>query len=83
MKVDTKLVSAGLAEVERMLEEGVIPNEDGRNSAFLRIVVDCIGGEIKEQHSRFNRGEFESESTPISSERLKQAIITKFGGMSS
>ena len=78
MKVDTKLVSAGLSEVERMIEQE-IGDEMGLQASCLRITIDCIAGAIKADHPRFNVGEFQIDSTPISHERLKQALLTKFG----
>src|SRR5262245_48172460 len=73
MKVDTALVAAGLAEAERITED--IPDPAGIGAATLRLVVDCIAGQLKSEHSRFNIGAFQIEALPIGSERQKQMIL--------
>ena len=79
MKVDTKLVSDGIAAAERLIEEFGAGDKDGIAASTLRLTIDCIAGAITTDHPRFNVGEFQIESMPISNERLKQAIIATMG----
>ena len=77
MKVSSDIIASGLAESERMIEEE-IGDEAGMYASLLRIVVDNIAGAIKAEHPRFHAGEFQIQSMPISSERMKQAILATF-----
>lgn len=78
MKVDSKLVSAGIADVERMIEEE-IGDVDGIQASLLRIIVDCIAGAILTEHPRFPVGEFQIACMPMSNERMKRAILASLG----
>ena len=76
MKVSTHTIAGGLAESERMIEHE-IGDEAGMYASLLRIVIDNIAGAIRAEHPRFDVGQFQIDSTPISSERLQASILSK------
>ena len=79
MKIDSALVAAALADVERIQEDLPGLDPSGIGASTLRLVVDAIGGRIKQEHPRFHTGEFQIASLPSSSERQRQAIVAKLG----
>lgn len=71
MQIDSSLVAQTIAAIEAM----DLPDHNGIGASTLRIVVDALGGAIKQEHPRFHTGEFQIACLPLQNERQKNAIL--------
>jgi hypothetical protein len=71
-KRDFQLIAQGFADAEAIIEHTDV---DGIGMSSLRIAADAIGGQLKQQHPRFNAGVFQAACFPIAAERMKQSIL--------